>query len=108
MGGCGAPPQLRPPGELPHAKPAVKSLAAKEPAAGGAPPAPHGRRMVLIEVGRLKSPTALLATSEYSPALAKRNEVPHPPLMVAPSSSDNCQVKPTFGLLVPPASVPRY
>ena len=37
---------------------------------------------------------------EYSPALAKRNEVPQPPRTVAPTISSISQVNPIFGLLV--------
>src|SRR5882672_2684871 len=95
---CGPPDQLTPAGVLLHPKPVAKSLAASEPGAGGVLPAPHATLMLVCELvrvpGRLKSAAASLATTEYSPALAKRNEVPHPPLMVAPMSSNNCQVKP--------------
>src|SRR5258708_4395202 len=58
--------------------------------------------------GRLKEPMGELATGEYSPAFAKRNEVPHEPLGLKPASSESIQVNPTFGLLVPPVSVPEY
>src|SRR5579871_1965955 len=47
-----------------------------------------------------------LNTTEYSPALAKRNDVPHDPRTVAPSISSTSQVKANFGLLVPPFSAP--
>src|SRR5882724_8349060 len=46
--------------------------------------------------------------TEYSPAFANRKEVPEDPFTENPASSDHSQVKPTFGLLVPPSSVPRY
>src|SRR5262245_17495294 len=58
--------------------------------------------------GRLKPPMAVLNTGEYSPALAKRKDVPQEPLMLSPASSDSTQVNPTFGLLVPPTRSPVY
>src|SRR5579872_1291072 len=47
-----------------------------------------------------------LPTVEYSPALAKRNDDPHEPRIVAPIVSSTNQVNASFGLLVPPLSLP--
>jgi len=55
------------------------------------------------------NPTAALeslSTTEYSPALAKRKDVPHEPRTVAPAISSTSHVKASFGLLVPPFSAP--
>src|SRR5258708_31264173 len=95
---CGPPDQLTPTGVLLHPKPVAKSLAANEPAAGGVLPAPHATLMLVCELvralGRLKSAAASLATTEYSPALAKPDEVLKPPLPVSPLSSNNRQGNP--------------
>ena len=74
------------------------------------PPQAQSLRLLTLRkdglVFRPKSATLLLATTEYSPALAKRKFVPHEPLTLSPRSSDNPQVKAIFGLLVPPTNVP--
>jgi hypothetical protein len=85
--------------------PAANTVAAADPA-GGAPPVHWIVMMAAFEAASPKSWTLALATVEYSPALAKRNDVPHEPLIVAPISSDNSQVNPSLGLLVAPFSVP--
>ena len=52
--------------------------------------------------GVLKPKTPGLTIGEYSPAFAKRNDVPQAPLRLRPASSESIQVAPSFGLLVPP------
>src|ERR1700680_1288705 len=91
---------------------AAYSFAAPDPAGGDVLPGPQATTTELPPeerpAGRLKDAMDVLNTGEYSPALAKRNYVPHEPLMLKPTSSETSQVKPTFGLLVPPARPPLY
>src|SRR5665213_2364780 len=55
-------------------------------------------------LGRLK-PNILVAMFVDSPKEGARKDVPHEPRIVAPRSSDTSQLKPSFGLLVPPKSL---
>src|SRR6202035_1046649 len=87
-----------------QALPEASSTAAKPPGVGW----PFAPQVMEMPVAPLK-PNAMsesLATVEYSPALAKRKDVPHEPRIVAPTTSSTSQVKASFGLLVPPLSAP--
>src|SRR5215469_17436837 len=94
-----------PPGSELQAKPAANSVAAALPGTGAAPA--HGS-LSESPLGKLRAPLASLRVVEYSPALAKRKEVPQEPRIVAPTSGSTSQVNATFGLLVPPLSEPLY
>src|SRR5215467_2208371 len=102
--GCGPPPQVRPPGADPHANPAANRAAAVLPGVGW--PFVHEMRATAASPGRPNAPAGSLATVEYSPALAKRKEVPQLPRTVAPTISSRSQVKATLGLVVEPERVP--
>src|SRR5206468_10645121 len=101
--GWGPPPQATPPGADPHAFPAATSAAAKLP--GTACPFVQLIEMPVAPL-KPKAESESLITVEYSPALAKRNDVPHEPRIVAPTVSSTSHVNASFGLLVPPLSAP--
>src|SRR5580704_8894376 len=106
----GAPPRLRPPGAKPQGRPPANSKAAAEPAVGSpfVQAIERGGPLVTRFAGRLTLPKAVLAIGEYSPAFAKRNDVPQEPLSDTPASWSTSQVSATLGLLVLPLKVPVY
>src|SRR5579863_5897592 len=102
INGVGAPPYAVPPGALPQPNPAANSAAAAEPTVG-CPLLPHWTRAVpKVPPVMLYDPTTGLRTSENSPSLAKRKEVPQLPRMVVPVRSSTSQLNAILALLVEP------
>src|SRR6185437_12576193 len=98
------PPQDNPAGADRQAKPEATSAAANPPGVA----LPLASQLIDTPETPL-NPNATsesLATVEYSPALAKRNEVPQEPRKVRPAVSSTSQVNATLGLLVPPLNAP--